>query len=298
MEISSHFIQRPDGTRIRAFDTGGIGPVVVLANGLGGPLAAFGPHIERLARSFRVVSWDYRGLYGSILGQGPADLRVCTHAEDVRAVLSELGIERAAFVGWSMGVQVGLELYRLAPRLVTHLVLLNGTFGRPLRGVPVPFAERVLPHLVLGARRLHFLGRPVLRGVRRTKLGPTLLKGVGFISSGFDPLHFDTMLAEFEDIDFDRYFALLAELSRHDAEHILPEVRCPTLVITGSRDIVTPSYAARRIARTIPYAELFVVQGGSHYAAAEYPHEILDRVEPFLRAEDRPGVEPAFSPGG
>ncbi len=296
MEISTHIVPRPDGTRLRAFDTRGSGPAVVLANGLGGPVSAFDTHIRRLAPFHRVISWDYRGLYGSTLGHSGVDLSVQAHAKDIAAVLNALGVERAAFVGWSMGVQVGLELYKSKSSTISHLVLMNGTFGRPLRGVPLPFSELVLPHVVASAKAVHFLGPPLLGRVRRTKLGLTFLKRLGFIASSFDPDLFSQLLAEFETIDFQLYFSLLAQLTHHDAEELLPTVNVPTLVISGSRDRITPSFSARRIAHTIPHAELFVVQGATHYAAAEYPNEILDRVIPFLKRKPRRSLPHGIAP--
>lgn len=292
MEITRHFFTRPDGTRLRAYDTGGTGPVVVLANGLGGPLCAFNGQLSALAQYYRVVSWDYRGLYGSLLPP-EGDLSVRSHAEDLAALLDALAIRSCSFVGWSMGVQVGLELYRLSPERVDRLVLMNGTFGRPFQAIPFPASEQLLGGMIRGASKLHFLGGPLLSRVRHAKVGPSVLKRLGLIAEGFDETQLRLMLEDFETIDFSRYAHMLKCLSEHDAESLLPSVRVPTLVITGSRDRITPSYSARRIAEKIPGAELYVIVGATHYAAAEYPKEVLSRMLPFLAAN----VHPTATPG-
>ena len=53
------------------------------------------------------------------------------HAQDALHLLKEEGADRAAIVGWSMGVQVGLEVFRAAPERVASLAMLNGVAGRP-----------------------------------------------------------------------------------------------------------------------------------------------------------------------
>ena len=73
----------------------------------------------------------YRGLYGSSLPADPNALRITDHARDGLHLLKEEGADRAAILGWSMGVQVGLEMFRAAPERVASLAMLNGVAGRP-----------------------------------------------------------------------------------------------------------------------------------------------------------------------
>src|SRR5688572_15241479 len=152
MELSRRFLERPDGTRICWFDSGTPGPVILLANGLGGPVAALRTYIRHFARTNRVVTWDYRGLYASRLGQR-ASLEIPDHATDARAVLAALGTNVDTYVGWSMGVQVGLEIYRQDPRAIERLVLMNGTAGRPFDAVFPPAGPALLRGLVGAGQR-------------------------------------------------------------------------------------------------------------------------------------------------
>jgi 3-oxoadipate enol-lactonase len=170
---------------------------------------------------------------------------------------------------------------------------MNGTFGRPFRGVPLPLGEQTIHRIVSTAGKVHFFGGPLLARVRRGGFGPRLLKTLGLISQAFDEQLFSEMLSDFETIRFDHYMKLLAELSRHDAEAVLPLVHAPTLVIAGGRDRITPSYSARRIAQQIPGAEYFVLPRATHYAAVEYPRQVVDRILDFFRAH--PAVAPHAS---
>ena len=104
-------------------------PVIVLANGLGARLYAWEALIERFARTHRIISWDYRGLFRSGAPARTKQLAVVHHAQDALRILDQEGVQRATFVGWSMGVQVALEAALESPDRVQRLVLLNGSYG-------------------------------------------------------------------------------------------------------------------------------------------------------------------------
>jgi pimeloyl-ACP methyl ester carboxylesterase len=273
-----------DGASIAIHDTGGSGRPLVLANGLGGPFASWRHQVDYLSDRYRIVSWDYRGLYGSTVPAGDSPrLDVGRHVEDLEAVLESLGIERAAFIGWSMGVQVILELYERRPELVSHLLLVNGTFGRPLHSTSVPLSSRIVPGLVDQVRRVHETASSVLR--RATQWPETVmwLKRLGIVGGTMDEDLFREIAADFGGVNLDRYLSILRELGDHDAAHVLDAIAVPTLVITGDRDAFTPRQLAQQMARRIRGGEILVVRGATHYAALEYPELVNLRIEKFLR---------------
>ena len=184
-----------------------------------------------------------------------------------------------------MGVQVGLEFYRQSPKRLTHLALTNGTFGRPLRGVAFPFSEQALGPLVRQVGKLHAWGSVVLEGVSRSPLSYHALRTLGVIAAGLGREHYQTMIRDFKSIDLRIYFQLLDQLTVHDAHPFLHTIDRPTLVIAGSRDVLTPPHLARTIAETIPGAELMVLTDATHYAAVEYPQLIAGRMEKFISNE-------------
>ena len=283
-KFKARFARATDGARLRFFDSEGEGPPLILANGLGGPASAWNPYLERWSGRYRILSWDYRGLYGSSLPHRGAKLDISTHAEDLAAILDHAGVANAAFFGWSMGVQVGIEFYSRYPGRISELILTSGTYGRPLGGVPLPFSGIALPPLVRGARQFHGASRWLLDHLGRSPLSYTLLKRLSLIAPGFERARFEEMVQDFESVDLDIYFELLEKLHEHDGHHLLSSIRVPTLVITGARDLLTPPWFARRMAEGIPKSELFIVPLGTHYSAAEYPSLIAARVEQFLAA--------------
>lgn len=281
--FEARYVRAPDGTRLRYFDSKGDGPVIVLANGLGGPFSVWEPYLRLWSGKYRLLSWDYRGLYGSTLGHDRVKLDISTHAEDLAVIFQHAGVSQASFLGWSMGVQVGIEFSSRYPALTSALILANGTYGRPLGGVPLPFSGLVLPPLVRGVKQFHGVGRWILGHVSRSRMSYAVLRRLYLIAPSFERELFEQMVQEFESVDLETYLKLLESLQDHDARHLLHRLNVPTLVIAGARDILTPPWFAREMAQSIPRAKLFVVPDGTHYSAAEYPAAIAARIEHFLR---------------
>lgn len=278
-----------DGTRIAYYTAYGAGqdaPVVVLANGLGGPRLAWRALVEYLGDRYRFVTWDYRGLYAS--GRPPVSDRaaysVPRHVDDLAAIVAAERIERAALVGWSMGVQVCIETFRQLPGLARSLVLLSGTFGRPLdTAVPTPLGRRLAGKAIEAAERYAV---PLTRAVRSIAGQPEFvgwLKRAGMMAETVDESEFAEVVGMFATLDIEAFAKNLRALGEHDAERLLPVIDVPTLVITGDRDRMTPRGLSQQMVRRIPKAEILVVRGGTHYTAVEFPELVGLRIERFFR---------------
>ena len=115
-----------NGVRLHYLDWGGEGEPLVLIHGLGDSPHLFDDLAPLLTDRFRVVAYARRGHGDSDAPAGPYDL--ATLVEDLRQLLDELGIERASFLGWSMG---GNEITRFAslyPERVAGLVYLDAGY--------------------------------------------------------------------------------------------------------------------------------------------------------------------------
>jgi pimeloyl-ACP methyl ester carboxylesterase len=284
LEVDERSVETADGARLAYYDTGGNGPAVVFANGLGGPVSAWRYQIDYLRDRYRIVSWDYRGLYHSSRAPGePPRVDVPVHVDDLELVLKTTGVDRAAFIGWSMGVQVVLEFYERHPQRVNHLVLLNGTYGRPFDTEAGPLAARVIPIVVQQAHRFHGLGSALLSRASRWPETVLWMKRLGFIGGTLDEDLFREMALDFAGLDLDVYFRMLSSLGEHDAAHVLETIAVPTLVITGERDAFTPRQLAQQMVRRVPQCEMLLVRGATHYTAVEYPELVNLRIEKFFR---------------
>ena len=276
-------LTRRDGSPLAGYLSDGDGPVLVLANGLGGPVAAFRHQLAHFKNRFRVLTWDYRGLYGSRGAIPPARVDISAQADDLEDLMTAAGAATGVLVGWSMGVQVVLELSARSPERASHLVLINGTSGRPLERIRLPRAELWLPTLIARAEAHHELGSRMITRLVGSRATLNLVRRLGIVSPRLEAGELFAMADEFSQLDFQVYFRTLRALADHDRTLDLARVTARTLVMTGARDPVFSPRVARRLAERLPGSELYVVPKATHYAPVEYPELVNARIDAFLR---------------
>ncbi|WP_431220602.1 alpha/beta fold hydrolase [Leifsonia xyli] len=225
------FATADDGTPI-AFEERGVGVPVLLIAGQATGMHGWGPFADALARDFRVIVYDHRGIGESGLGD-PAAYSTRGFADDAVAVLDAAGVAAAHVVGHSMGGRVAQWLAADHPERVRRLVLIATTSGDRSAGRRDPSAIADL-----------------LSGDRERML----------------PLFFDAGWARAHPADVDRFFTRVATrpalrghfaASRdHDGASVLERIRADTLVVHGSHDALTPLSQAEVLAERIPNATL------------------------------------------
>lgn len=270
-----------DGAEI-AYHVVGQGPPIVLANGLGGSWRAWAHQIRRFSGEFRFVSWDYRGMYQSPVPRDRDAMAVGVHADDGLAVLAAEGIDRAGVFGWSMGVQVALEMFRRAPRLFDRLVLINGVAGSPFKTLGgSPTLGGLAPPLLRGLQRVPGLLQAVTRRAVSWNGTADAAVRMGIASPTIDREVFAMLAGSFAGLDMQVYARILEQLGEHDAHDVLERIEVPVLVMAGGRDLMTPRVAAERLVRGVRRGELHVVPEGTHYLAVEYPEILNERIARF-----------------
>jgi pimeloyl-ACP methyl ester carboxylesterase len=266
----------PDGTSLAVQDVGA-GPLVLVANGLGGSLRAWAPFLTRFGAGHRVVSFDYRGLYQSSAPADSTGVTIEDHARDLLAVHRWAGGEPALVIGWSMGVQVAVEAALAEPDLMTGLVLVAGAAGDPLAGVlHTPLSKVLVPP----ATRVVEAGAPLFGGALRllaaSRSGPGVLRRLGVVAPTCDLDTFHALAGEFARLDWRVYMRTVRSMAEHDARPRLGEVTVPTLVVGGTRDLFLPERELRATSAALADSELLVIDGATHYLPLEFP-EVLDR---------------------
>ena len=111
------------GSRIE-YEVTGDGPPLALLHGFFGDRSTWhaAGHVGALAGQFRLILIDLVGHGGSDAPPDPARYRMGEHARDIVAVLDNLGVDRAAVWGASMGGRVGFHLMARFPDRLTALV--------------------------------------------------------------------------------------------------------------------------------------------------------------------------------
>src|SRR5262245_48500276 len=253
MEYDSRsFASSADGTRL-FYGTRGSGPVLVLLDGIGCDGWAWNHIQPHLALGHRVVHVHYRGHGRSGTPVDPTAIDILTLSDDVLRALDAAGVETAVVLAHSMGTQVALELYCMAPERVRALVLICGSYGRITHTFHGnDWLHRALPKLIEQVNK-H-------KGVARAlwgRLPPQLsFKIAGWLGE-IDGLSlavedFTQYVEHLSDIDLDLYLAMLQKAGDHSAEDLLPQVAVPCLVISAERDTFTPVDVVRALSELIP----------------------------------------------
>ncbi len=282
LPYSHHRVVTDDGVDL-AVQTVGEGPVVVLGNGIGVSKPGLDILADHLRDRYQVVCWDYRGVGESWLPDKDVAFTMERHAVDALQILDALGVERAAMLGWSMGVPVGLEMIRRAPERIVGYGALFGAPGHPFRAAfPWILAEAV--HL----------------GVRSSTVNPWPAQAVLSLATALPPVawaicstlrfvgpwaHADTFHANVRSTcgaNKTAYFNTMNELMHHDASDLLPFVQCPTVVVAGEQDWITPPAAARKMAHATPGSELVVLDRTTHFGIIEHGPALWEPVDRML----------------
>jgi 3-oxoadipate enol-lactonase len=235
-------------------------PVLLLGGSLGTNLSMWEPQLSVLSRSHRVIAFDHRGHGASPVA--PAPYTIADLAGDVVALIEHLGIERASYVGLSIGGMVGLWLGANVPDRLERLVLMcTSAYAPP-------------------ASRWHE------RAAAVRAAGGTGVVADAVVERWFTPAwslaHPDRVAAHRAMIaatDPEGYCGCCEAIAAMDLRDALPKIPVPTLVIGGADDLALPPEHQQLIAAAIPGARLELVEDAAHIASAQQP----DTVNRLLR---------------
>jgi 3-oxoadipate enol-lactonase len=239
------------------------GPPLLLAGSLGTNLSMWQPQIHELGRRFRVIAFDQRG-HGSSPAP-PPPYSIADLGADVIGLMDQLGIERAAYVGISIGGMAGIWLGANAGERLDHLVLMcTSAYAPP---------------------ELRWLDRAA--AVRAAGTTATIADAV--VERWFTPAwtlaHPDAVAAHKAMIvatDPEGYCGCCEAIAAMDLRDCLPRISVPTLVISARDDLALPPEHQQLIAEAIPTARLELIADAAHIASAERPDVVNHLIEEHL----------------
>jgi pimeloyl-ACP methyl ester carboxylesterase len=280
----STMVKAFDGTSLAVYERGSKkNPPLILANGLGGNFDAWEMLVRHFSRDYRILSWDYRGLYHS--GPSPQSGLVPMehHVRDVEVMLDAMGVEKAVFLGWSMGVQLNFEIARHMADRVVGIVGINGTYASPFKtvfgvGVPEPVADLICAGFRAAAPLMSHVGGLL----HYIDYGLPVARALGFVGEDIMEDMLREVVKDFVQLDFEVYGNTLAGLGEHDATEFLPEIAVPVLILGGEKDFLTPARCSKEMAAMIPGAVCHILPRSTHYAPLECPQKIIRHTADFL----------------
>lgn len=245
----------PDGTRI-AYQLQGEGPVLVLLAGQANNHHWWDSVRTDFHPARSTLTLDYRGTGHSDKPDTPHSTEL--FAQDVIAVLDDLGIHRADIYGTSMGGRVAQQLAARHPHRVGALILGCTSPGGPHsieRGSDV---RQALAQTQPGAARQALL---------------ELMYTPRWLADHPGPHH---TLGD-RDMPAHSRRRHLAASNRHNAWDLLPSISAPTLVLHGADDLLNPTANAPLLADRIPDARLHLIPDARH----AYFEEARTRTSPL-----------------
>jgi 3-oxoadipate enol-lactonase len=217
-------------------------PTIVLLHAVGctGMLTWF-PSVHQLAKHFHVVVFDQRWHGRGIISES---FSVHDCADDVAAVITELGLDRPIVAGYSMGSIIAQRVWRQHPDVVGGLILAATTDRFRTNAREALFHSGM--ELSMGSLRALAKSRTVRWATRSTvealDIGPT-----------------DTgtwALNEWRSTSPWAMAQAVAALGRHHSTPWLSRIDVPTAVVVPTKDHVIPADRQRRLAAKIPGATI------------------------------------------
>jgi len=254
------------------WDEEGAGEPVLLVMGLGYPSVMWFRTRPLLAKHYRTIALDNRGVGRSDRPPGPYPIPLM--AADAAAVLDASGCESAHLYGVSMGGMIAQEFALQYPARVRSLILGCTAAGGP-------HAVRAEPEVIEFLRQ-----RPTEDPIA------ALEASVPYI---YDPATSRTLIDEDMAIRKqwlprpESYFAQLQGIFSWEAYSRLDQIKAPTLVIHGESDRLVPPGNGKLIAEKISGAKLMRLPHAGHIYTTDQGEAAQAGILEFLAAQTRAG---------
>jgi pimeloyl-ACP methyl ester carboxylesterase len=252
-----------------AYDLQGAGEPLVLIHGAQGDRSMFSGIAPVFAKQFQVLTFDQRGSGQS--EKPDMEYSIAMLADDTAVLMDHVGFAAAHIVGVSMGGMIAQEFALRHPRRTRALVLGCTTPGGP-------------KSVRLGGDALTkaYSTQPMSAEERGRALAEACF------TKGYIEQHPEIIPAMIEarrqrPLDPVALGHRMKAAYAHDTYDRLPQITCPTLVITGKDDVLISWENSRILAERIPGAKLVLLEPAGHVFWTEQPERSQDAILTFLR---------------
>jgi 3-oxoadipate enol-lactonase len=246
----------------------GKGPWIILSHPVSANLEIWEPQINVLAENFSVLQYDIRGHGETEASEGPYPM--VQLVDDAAHLLIYLGIEKAHWIGTSLGGMIGQAFAIKYPDKVDRMVLANTTCQA------APNAQSLWGERALQAE-MHGMSSQIESTISRwfTK---------GFIENN------PHVIQKIEDMirttSVVGYRGTSNALINFDLSSQLGSIKSSVLVIAGEHDQATALTMSQKIVSLLPKAQLVIVKDAAHISSAEQWEFFNKEVINFLTTAD------------
>lgn len=232
-------------------------PIICL-HGAGGTHQHWGLQLRALRRDTRTILLDLPGHGHSPF---PACRTIESYTHTVIAFMNTLGIDRALIAGHSMGGAIAMTLALQMPSRVAALMIIGS-------GMRLPVLPAILNSLQHGdmANAVHLI---IERAYAQSAPADLIAQGR------------EAFLKTNPHVLADDLHACAAYTIKDQIHHI----RCPTLLLCGDDDRITPLKFSVSLQQALPNATLTILHGAGHMALIEQPDRVNAAMSAFLVAQ-------------
>ena len=238
-------------------------PAVVLIHGAAGTHLHW-PHQLRRLNNHNVLAPDLPG-HGKSEGLGEQSIE--KYAQLIVEWLNEIGVQKAIFIGHSMGGAIAQTLAITQPQLTAGLVLISTGAVLPvnpelIEKISIPeMAPSVYDQIIKWAYHPATDAKIVKQARERMgEIRPTVTYG-----------------------DF-------VACDRFNAADKLGDISAPTLIICGDTDKMTPLHFSKQLAENIPNVALIVIAEAGHMLNIEQPEKVAQAIVQFINPSEISGT--------
>lgn len=248
--------------------------LIVLHGGPGFDHTGLRPWFDRFADGHQVLYIDHRG-NGRSTG-APETWNLAQWGRDVKALCDALGIEKPHVYGNSFGGFVAIYYAAQFPDHPARLILSSTAARMHLEETYRILGERG------GAE-----ARAIAESFWTAPDAENMQAYIRVCMPLYNPTHNPSEVAARKRAllrpEVSRHF-IMGEMRSMDARAGLAKIACPTLVLAGRYDPVTPVAASEEIASLVPHAELHVFEEAGHGVHRDAPERAEEILRSFLGA--------------
>lgn len=275
--------QSSDGTNLY-YEVYGQGKALLMCYGLVCRREHWRHQLAHFASHYKVILFDYRGHQFSGRPSNDQHLTLEWCARDIQELLSYLKIDEVVGIGHSMGVGVLTRAAVLEPTKFKSVIFICGTVKNPFEQM---FYTDRMNHVHAFSKTLFDLmpGTVSLLWKRLTKnnlLNFILASQLGFNAEKSHEKDVNSYIEGVNQIPFSVFHALIDDYTRFDGESLLKSINCPSLIIAGGKDVITPKEVQDEMKSFLRQSEMHVIAEGSHNTHTDFPEQVNLVISDFL----------------
>ncbi len=262
--------QNINGVKIHYKLDGSGSETIVLLNGIMMSTASWQDFVPIYTEenNYQLLRVDFRDQGLSEKQTGEYNIKI--HVDDLKQLLDKLEIKKIHLVGISYGAMVGILFANKYQNMLSSLILSN--------------TEAKVTNYLQSVSNIWEEAARLNDGFKFFDISMPLIYSDYFYNNNKDWLkeRRDQLGKALNKAWFESLIRLSKSSKKFDSMHLLADIKCPTLLIGGTRDILTPVYEMEKMYEKIPNAKMLIIKDAGHASCYEKTTEFNAAVLGFI----------------